>query len=335
MPDRIANAVSYDDSSNLDSQVTDDQIAVRRYMDTRAYRRAAASVENPLTSNQSLYGGLAAISVLMTGLTVAMVVIIQLTEDLMVSIPAYLIAMTYIQTLALPPLVVFSFAVGAALFWYPSVLLRMLFGLVMVLPAFGGFCSAIWLAEMRYDPSMMLEPAICLFTQFMTSATVAILVQFFTPWTLAHYRGRTADPIPPTGLRAFFELTAFFAIGFVILVAVGTADLLAGMMVFGGIGIITTGAVTSLLVGTLQSGNQSKRGWVLAAVLAFGSAAVINAVYAASLFSWDAALQNVALVALASLYGALVIMGTFAICVTILRRFQWQCINRRNQVPAE
>ncbi len=322
-----------DPKSSSTPELTDDQLAVSDYMASRNFRRARRSDNGlRLKPHESFIGGTVGLAVNLVVVAVLLVVAVRLIEDFLSGTPNYLTMMFVIQTISLPPMICFSFAVATATFWYGPVTTRVLTGLAMTLPGFGAFLLSISLAQQYVDDEMAIQTGSCLFAQFMAGSTVSLLTQFFGRWTLSHRRALKDGPIQPTGLRSFFELTLFFAVGFTIIIGVFTEDFLLALVFFTIWGTISTAAIISVMIASLREESPTKSGWFIALGFSFACAAMINGFYAVMLFSWDAAFENIISVLGMSLYGAAVIAFMFAICLGVLKYFGWTCVNRRAQV---
>ncbi|TWU46417.1 hypothetical protein Poly59_53590 [Rubripirellula reticaptiva] len=282
----------------------------------------------------SVVGGIGSLSLLLAVAAVLMIGTTKLAEDWLNSLASFTLVMLMIQTIAIPTLAIFSFVTATSFFWFRSVLLRVIVAAVAVSFGFAVFATMFRLIEGASIEEMLLQSGTCLFAQFVATATVALFVQFFTPYTLSHAQPLDSAPIPPTGLRNFFELTVFFAVGFAILVAVGTEDLHAGLVFFGAWGVVSTISIITLMISTMQSGANNRIGWWVAMFFAIGCSALLNGFYAVGLFGWSFQLTNAAIVVAVSIYGALVFAASFAVCIALLQEFQWSVINR-NTVTTE
>ncbi|MGB7326921.1 MAG: hypothetical protein WBD31_18740 [Rubripirellula sp.] len=318
-----------DTSTATADEPTEDQIAVRTYMASDSFRDIRnRRRDEPFSQSISIVGGLGSLILLLAVAAVLTIAMTHLVEDWIDSLSIFPLIMVVIQTIAIPVLAIFSFVTAAAFFWFRSVLLRVIVAAIAVSFGFAAFAMMLRLVEGANVEEILLESATCLFSQFVATATVALIVQFFTPYTLTHSQPLDAPPIRPTGLRDFFELTVFFAIGFAILVAVGTEDMLIGLVFFGVWGIVSSISIIALMISVLQSGTGNWIGWGVAMFFALGCSALLNGFYAVELFGWNFQVVNAATVVATSIYGMLVFAASFAVCLAILREFNWTVVNR-------
>ncbi|MEL6104954.1 MAG: hypothetical protein AAFU85_02905, partial [Planctomycetota bacterium] len=120
--------------------------------------------------------------------------------------------LAFIWTLFFPTLSVATFAVVAPMFCPGSMLRRVLFTFVTLVP--GGFVAGImfWLTDGRDQPYAL--PMFYFFLGlFYGAGTVTVLTQMITPWSLTPARNENANT-PPFGLGTLIQFTALIAVGF-------------------------------------------------------------------------------------------------------------------------
>ncbi|TWU60007.1 hypothetical protein Poly51_02800 [Rubripirellula tenax] len=327
---------STDDPKSLLSDLSDDQIAISQYMSSRSYRRSLLqSGGRTMYARESIVGGVLSITMLVVAIGLTVALMIAWTQEWLGSLGTFLPMMMAIQTVLVPPMVAISFAVAMAMFWHRPVMLRVLVAIVMTVPGSATFILVLSAALGEpLNRDFWIPPFACLFAHFLAAGTVAVFVQLFTPWTLSHQSGPRAVSIAPTNLLSLFELTVFFAIGFAVLLAISTEEMILGLAFFAIWGSLSTAAIIYIMTVTLTPETESSdslrhRRWI-AIVFIFLCVVATNVFFAMSMYNWQLSLPNLPRIAASSLYGTALGSGTCEIMVSMLRSSRWTVVNRRS-----
>jgi hypothetical protein len=230
-----------------------------------------------------------------------------------------------------PPMVSFSFAAVAPMFWYGSVILRFVMATAAVVPGCIGFYLALMYVEnMRSDHEFWHGFMMVMFTCLMAIATVALTVQMWSRWTLSHARFDD-EALPTLGIRSLIELTAIAAIGCAVFVSNDFGDYLEVMLLFAGVGSLAAAAIISTLIAYFRAGDRSRVAALVGFVFAFGAALVMNGFFAVQEYGWDVISAEMILIGFTSIYGAAVTCGVMWLCLRWLRFCGWRCLNRKHE----
>lgn len=334
---------------NETDPVSDDQATIRDYLASSRFRRASRrghrlrrslmlSVDSSFTPRVSLIGGAVAMGIFLSMLSAAMVLMIWAINEFAFQPREFVPMALVIQTVGLPVMIAISLVTATAMFWYRSILLRTILGLAMIVPAFLVFVLGMWWSEGSMPDRALYQTIACVFAQFLSCGAISLGVQLFTRWTLSARRAPDAPPIAPTNLFALFELTIFFAITFAIVIANKREELISGFIFFLVWGVLSTPAVIGVMVASLRQDTaesnpgapspSSKRGWIIAGTFCWACAAMVTGFFAAEMFSFSESMRNIPLIAMASLYGAFIMLVPLFVGTWILRAFGWQCLHR-------
>ena len=257
---------------------------------------------------------------------VAMPIGMELVEELFRTQPTYVVQVMVMQTLLFPPVICFSFVTVTPMFWYGSVVLRFVAGIVSVVPGCVAFLIAIEAVENSPD-EFPLQFAAVMFSLFLAAGTVAVAVQLWTPWTLTH---AVADDfrLPPTGTRAMMELTLVAAAGFAFFMAIDLVEIAIGLLFFSLAGLICAVAVITVQVAFMRRERIDRLAAAISVGCAFTASFCFGSFVAWAGFGWQSITSNLLLISLTSLYGTAVICGLNWVCLSWLKRCGWSCVRR-------
>ncbi len=323
-----------------------DQRALAEYFETDTYKNWMASRANRparawvldlmqrddafLSPGTSYRSGLLGLSGILLFFAVLMPLEIELAESVMRRSRGYVQMTMFIQFMAFPPMIAFSFATVTPMFWYGPLLVRFASGALMVIPGYIGFYVALMLVDESPPDDFWYGFSAVLFAQFLTAGAVALTVQMWSPWTLAHHR-EPGTSLPPLGTREMMELTGIAAIGFAIFVSIDTGGIVEGMLFFTGVGFLTSVAVIGILIAFLRRTHRSVVAAIVSAMGAFATALLLCSFFAIAEFGWDSILNDFLVVGLASLFGAIVIYAVMWLCLWWLKSCGWECVSREEE----
>ncbi|WP_182870156.1 hypothetical protein [Stieleria mannarensis] len=292
-------------------------------------RRSCFEYQPIEPDHQSLIAGIVGLAAITLMLGIAVPVEIHLLNVLDINRPIYPWMMVIVQSILLPPLVGFTFAVLTPMFWYGSIILRFAMATAAVLPGCVGFGVALSLVENGLPHDFVPSFSAVMFTCLMAVATVALTTQLWSRWTLSHARS-DATTLPQTGIRSMIELTGIAAVGCAVLMSSGFLEYLEGIYLFGGIGFMAAIAIICTQIAFLRKGSRSRTATVTSLIFAFAAAFVLNSFFAVMEFGLDVLTVQLLWISATSLYGALLICATMWICLSWLRFCGWQCIDRKS-----
>jgi hypothetical protein len=327
--------------------LTEDQLAVNEYFESlptgdvdrfRASRPASSLPDNrdvrssfwedrDLTPTVSFWMGLTGLNVILVVFAALAPLSMEMMETFVSRPDGFFAMMTFVQVVMFPPIISFSFATVTPMFWYGSVLLRFLVGMLMVVPGCVIFFFLMTLVEGPPPNDFWFAFAGVMFTQFLVAGTVALLVQMWSPWTLTHARS-DQGPLPPLGLLAMMELTGIAAIGCAVFMFKGFGDIIMGILFFAAMGAISSLAVIAILIAFLREQGRNRWSAAIAFLACFAMAWLMCGFFAVMEFSWDSLAPNSLFVSATALIGTTVIAAVMWLCVTWLRFCGWRCVNR-------
>ncbi|TWU35279.1 hypothetical protein Q31b_53750 [Novipirellula aureliae] len=282
--------------------------------------------KHALVSRTSFMSGLLGIAFALFFVGGMLPILMEIVESIYGTRLTYVVQMLVAQSLGLPVFILLCLATTAAMFWYGSLTMRFGMALLMVVPGFLTFLFSMSLFQNVSDiPSTMSS---VLLAQLLAGATVAILIQFWTPWTLTHLRDADS-PLPSTGIQSMIELTAIAAVSFTLFKLIDVIDLYEGLIFFAVVGVLGTSACTRAMIVFLSKEKCDRRAIVLAMLVAYFLAFAFNGFFAVAEFGWDSIRNNVIQIALLALYGAAILFGTVWVTLAWLSGCGWQCVNRR------
>ncbi len=254
---------------------------------------------------------------------------IEILETIIDGRPGYTTEMILYQTLLFPPIVCFAFATVTPMFWFGPLYLRFAASMAMLVPGVVGFFLLLALIQGIHDINgEVTDVTSVLFVYFIAISSVAIAVQFWTPWTLTHLRTQE-EALTQTNLSSMIQLTMFAALGFALIRLVDSSDILNGMIFFGALGLLMSLVCISVLRNFLVTTPRTKMSRVVAISTAGGISFVFNAfmlyMSRGSIVTFD----DVVLIVFPALYGVMIVLVVAAVCVKWLRVCGWSCVNRR------
>jgi hypothetical protein len=322
---------------DTDSTTTEDQREITEYFASSRYQRAKsmnwqrermiANIE--IGESKSLFMGIAGLATLVLVFGAAMPLGMKLVEELSMNRPKFTMMTIIFQTLLYPPIICFAFATITPMFWYGSLFLRFAMASFAVIPGCVVFGVLISIMESG-AADFWRDFFAVMFPYFVTAATIALVVQLWSPWTMTHAR-EGPQVAPQTGTRSMLELTAIAAIGCAILVSMDLGRVLEGVMFFTCFALLASIAIISVLIIALGETERKRIAVFVAVGFAFVGAAFVNGFFAVMEFGWYALTSEFLLISAVSLYGVAVICGLMALCIGWLRHCGWTCINRRKQ----
>ncbi len=279
-----------------------------------------------LTPAVSFVLGLVGLNVILIVFATLAPLIMEMMESFVSRPDGFFAMMAFVQVVMLPPIISFSFATVTPMFWYGSVLLRFMVGMLMVLPGCVIFFLLMHLVDNPPD-DFWFDFGGVMFTQFLVAGTVALLVQMWSPWTLTHARS-DQEPLPPLGLLAMMELTGVAAIGCAVFMFEGFGDIIMGILFFAAMGAISSLAVIAILIAFLREQGRNRWSAAIAFLACFAMAWLMCGFFAVMEFSWDSLAPNSLFVSATALIGSTVIAAVMWLCVSWLRFCGWRCVNR-------
>lgn len=276
----------------------------------------------------SLVAGLAGLGALTLFFGVLFPIEIALLNWYDVVQPTYVPMMIMVQSMLFPPVISFSFAAVAAMFWYGGLLLRFAMAIAIVLPGCVGFYATVTYTDGPQDTEFLQAFSMVMFTCLLSTATVALAAQMWSRWTLTHAR-KDVSPFPMLGIRSLIELTAIAALGFTAFVSSDSADFVEGILLFGCVSSLMAAATISAMIAYFRAGKNRLVAAIIGFVFAFGAACTMNCFFAVQEFGWSILSGETILIGMTSVYGAAVICGVMWLCLRWLRFWGWRCLNRR------
>lgn len=229
------------------------------------------------------------------------------------------------MVIAFPALTVAAFAVAVVMFWHVSMIIRFAVAVAMFLPA----ATALILGAAFFQGSWSddLVPSVCaLFCAvFVAAASVGIVFQMCTPWTLTHLRAAD-QALPRLGTRTLFELTTIIALTCAFVTVLDSDIPVIGLVTFGAVAAIGAVAGICSCMAFLRENSISKGGLIVALSFAFVMAYVFITFVASAEFGWRNALMQVLIVVPLAIFGTAIIAGLMAVCLVWLRRCGWRCV---------
>ena len=295
--------------------------------------RPAVSLD-PLAVNRgpaSFFSGIVGPTALALTLAVMMPIGMKLVEELVSVAPTYPVMMAIVQTLFLPPVIAYSFAVVTPMFWYGPLWARFAMAMLVGVPACLGFYVSFTLLISDEDPEFWFGFVLVIFSAFLAIAAIAVSAQLWSRFSLSHAR-EDNDPLPPIGLRAIFELTGIAAIYLAFASQVDFGDYLEGMLLFGGIGLFSSVGIISSMIVYFGAGRLRRVGILVMIGFVFASSMVINGFFAALQYGLEALTYEVLMIAAVSIYGTLLTLAVMWLCLRWLRFCGWTCVNQKTQI---
>ena len=156
-----------------------------------------------------------------------------------------------LQSAILPPLTCGSFLVGTVMFWYGSILIRFVAATLAVLPPIFVCFLTLSALDAHMPSSFVTDLLVCMFPPLITSASVGVVMQLASRWTLTHTAPKSS--LPSSGIRSLVELTLLTAVCLAVIGAIPRVDeYYIAMAVFAIIGLLTTLAVVAAQIAFLQ-----------------------------------------------------------------------------------
>ncbi len=327
--------------------LSEDQVAVNEYFESLVsgevdqWHEPRASdplwsngdVRSPLWDDRDLtpavsFGlGLVGLNVILIVFAGLAPLLLEMMESLVSRPDGFFAMMSLVQVVMFPPIISFSFATVTPMFWYGSVLLRFLVGMLMVVPGCVVFFFLMSLMDGSPPDDFWFGFGGVMFTQFLVAGTVALVVQMWSPWTLTHARP-DQEPLPPLGLLAMMELTGVAAIGCAVFMVEGFGDIVEGILFFAAMGAISSLAVIAVLIAFLREQGRNRWSAAIAFLACFAMAWLMCGFFAVMEFSWDSLASNSLFISGTALIGAIVIAAVMWLCVSWLRFCGWRCVNR-------
>jgi len=287
--------------------------------------------KNASVSRTSFLSGLTGIAFALFVVAGSLPIMLEVVESSFRGALTFNVQMVVVQSLVLPLFILICLAATTAMFWYGSLFKRFGMAFLMVLPGFLVFLFSFSLTNGLRDEVSVF--ASVLFAQLLAGAVVAILIQFWTPWTLSHLRDATS-PFPVTGIRSMIELTAIAAIGFTLFKLIDVLRLYEGLIFFAIVGVLGTSACTRAMIVFLCEGKHNRKAIPLAMLATFVLAFAFNGFFAAANFGWgwESIGYNFLPIGLLALYGAAILFGTVWMMLAWLYGCGWRCVDQRKKV---
>ncbi len=242
--------------------------------------------------------------------------------------PIWLVCGT-VMALYLPSLNAATFIVTAVMLWHVSLIQRFIVAIsIYSLGASSWLIVMIGVYDLITLDDFLDDLGLVLPVLFISSATVGILFQLFTPWTLTHWRV-AGNELPRLGIRNLIELTTIVAVSFAFISILNfdvTTEMMTGiavLAVYGALGSLA-GICSSMVF--LRNDRASTRGLItnLAAACVFSFVVVVS--FYAMDSGWNVAMDRTLVTIALTIFGALIICVINAMCVYWLRRCGWRCV---------
>ncbi len=328
-----------------ESEPTEDQLAIRSYFESDRFHAGrviqhAKLPRRPMDSLPvfaasgipSLVMGIFGLAALTCVFGAALPMVMHFIEESNIGRPSYLWMMVLVQSVLYPPLLAFAFSITAPMFHHIALSARCLLSALATLP--GCFCFLISIEFFEgHRNSIWYDFFIVMSACFVAVASVAVIIQLFTPWTATHLL-RRGQSLPQTGLRSLIELTAIAAAACAVIMANNFMEYWEGVLLFAGVGLILSFTIISVMMAFLRPRGINPWAIVIGMCFTFAAAFFVSGFFAALEFGWDAIGQDALYVGVAAFYGSIVITLVMAMCIVWLRSCGWSCIHRREYQKA-
>ncbi|TWU31550.1 hypothetical protein [Novipirellula artificiosorum] len=285
--------------------------------------------EHRSLSSASFMLGLVGLAAGLCGVCFVTSIVMKIVEVYFDQQPTFTMISLIYQTIAIPPLMLFAIMVVTPMFWYGSVLVRFGIAVCMILPGSVLFVVLLNLVvDGNIDGDFVEGYSAGLFSQLLGSGFVAVVVQFWTPWTLSHLR-ESVEPMPPMGIRSIIELTVIAAFSFAVFGAADVPGVMVGILFFGATGTLMSLVCIGVMVATLRHEKTNYRLAFASILPAMIATFVFNGFFAVEMFGWGGLIGYWWLVLPVSLYGSMLIGGTMLLALSWLRGCGWCCVNRK------
>ncbi|QDT11223.1 hypothetical protein K239x_32170 [Planctomycetes bacterium K23_9] len=269
--------------------------------------------------------GLAGLGVLLFCLSVAIPLGIELVEDVFSGRPAFWVMGGVAMLVIFPAGSVGSFSIAAAMFWHVPLVIRYAVAIALFVPSVVGFTISLAMVETVDWADIVPSVAVLFSSVFVCAATVGILAQLCTPWTLAHLR-TTSEQLPRLGIQTLIQLTTIVAITFAFVSVLKSEVPIEATLAFGGVSAL--GAVMGIVacVAYLRDAPVGRKGVIASCVTAFAMSFAFVACLATVEFGWQSVVYQAHVTLPLSLFGAAIIGAFTSACVYWLRQCGWRCV---------
>lgn len=324
-----------------ENQLSEDQRAVAEYFASDVYthadirrRRAARGASRDHWPNHSL-SPLTSLWLGLIGLSAMLLVAATLAPMLAALLRAavnpedHFVVFTLLhQTAVLPAMVGFTFVIVATMFWCGSVAAKFPLAFLLAVP---GGCAALGFATpVKHLGLSGSQLAIITVAIYLLIATVAVVLQMWSRWTLSH--SRPVDSLrDPTSTRAIMELTTVAALGCTLLMSMNMSDIVEPLLLFAALAVLLTFAALAMIIAVLRVDRRNLFAASLALLFAFSSSAVYSSAIAFDVFGWSKLPRLIVPILGSAAYGTMVICGVFWIAVMWMRGCGWICLSRQDE----
>lgn len=312
-----------------DDSLSDDQRAVAEYFASDSFREAKLnSVANRAIDDYPLLTVSIVLFGLLTACSVWAVAMLKVIENVR-SAPSFPVGILMTDAMVFPISTVMTFAVTIAIFWRGPLWRRVLVSLSIIVPAMLVLFGLVRMAFDNIDSEVNFGLGSGFFGLFVGASVTTVLFEMFSSFTLMEGDQVGKTKLAPTNLRAFFELTIFFAIIFVgisifpddrhwivILCSAGWSALLAK-------------SVIALCIAFLNDQKASKVALFVSTIGCTLSSFIWTASAAIGGFSWSINFTNFLFVASLTLIGVAIQVAFLSLGIRIVRSHGCVCVNRR------
>ncbi|NNE00425.1 MAG: hypothetical protein HKN47_24160 [Pirellulaceae bacterium] len=250
-------------------------------------------------------------------------------------------------------LIVFPVAIMAAMiitvpmFWHVALTGRVLTTLVLAVPGLLGYWLTYYGGRGSIEDNVRTLGSY-LVAAFVINATIGIIAEIWTPWSLIHSR-HVPKKLPPTSLRTLLELTGAVAVLLPLILLFDFQDNLVLVWLCMAIAGLSALSLVLFCIGLLQprsrgdglhdglrkSGHPStikRNDWALVAAVipALLSSLVIVGWVVTSHYRWSDLTQNLVAAMFVVILDTALMLFACWLAVTWLRRCGWQCVHYRN-----
>jgi hypothetical protein len=367
LPDAANPSESIAEGSDADA-ISEDQLAVRQYLNSDVFRRACQQTDLlhtrdnsattrdsisttvlirqddwafPMSRRQSLFRALgfqAVLLCLIAGMLPVMVEVLQWFD--IPSSPRFASIALLSQTLVFPVIISFAFTVVSVSLWHGSIVIRFAVAAASGLAALSVFAGSLAFVFFLEGTSQSIVEvlnyvAAPLFCSFVAVMFLVLFVQLFTSWTLIEAKV-SGDQVTKTGMKSMIELTAVSAICCVALTKIdllGDAPVLLGFAFLGSIsGLVALSIIAHHLRRRIQGECVRAKPWnrVLPIALALAFAIIFNGMNAIQEFGNQIRFGEGVLIAVLSIYGAAIIYAIGLAHAYLFKICGWHFVSRKS-----
>lgn len=240
---------------------------------------------------------------------------------------AYLVGTIIHQSLMVPSVVWFCFAIVVPFLWHGAVIARGTLAVAMTLPGLMTLYAILPIVStVTHDELFVFSTMVISF--FLTAACVTLVAQMFTPWSLSALR-RPEPRSLITPMRSLFGLILLVAVGLSVVVTMEDSGAILEIMMAIGSALVASITTLLYLITRLHDDERSIASKLSPWLFASGIALAINGLTAIAQFGSTLDASDILVIAASSAYGTLAIVAVLAVHTAWLRAHGWRCIDQR------